>query len=317
MRRCERRGARLARGAVVWVALGALPVGAWAAPTVCPSDAGIYTCVVQDGDSTLAVMATSLNGGWVYASMSRGAAEVLPIEGFRIWSFDDSSFLDVVLESATQDPVTRQIRIQFLEANDNAVRAVGTTTLSEQGDATVIDEGISVQNLLPFAVAGRLYVVTDFDLASDALDDSIAVSQSGTRIEQQHGTASALLEVTGDPPTSWDVAACCSLSDILSGYGLVTLLDRTGVPGPADFQAAWAWDRQIGIGQTVAIAVRKTYVPEPSATALGGMAAVALAALAVGRRSRARRADSSRAMPVRRRSRRGLPAAALREVRRG
>jgi len=253
--------------------------------------------VVQDGDSELQVNASSLDGGWVRVEMGRGGDYDLPFEGFRIWSFDVGEFLDVVLESATQDPVARQIRVQFREAGSSAVRAVGLLTLSEQDDATVLDETISVQNLLSQPVSGRLYVVTDFDLDLDVVDDAISVSQGGTRIEQSDGGTTALLEVIGDPPTDWDVATCCALLDILSGDDLVELLGRNTATGPADFQAAWSWDRVIGVGKTVSTAIRKTHVPEPGASVSAAAALLALAGLACARRPPPARHARSRARP--------------------
>lgn len=266
------------------IAMALLPQPGNAAPTACFSSGGVSTCDLEDGASAVEVQASSLDGGWIIIRVARDGIFDLPFQSFKVYSFDDDEFIDAVLESATEDPVTRQIRVQFRESNSNAVRIVGVLTLTEDGNTTVLDETISVTNLVPEVVSGRLYAITDFDLDFDALDDTITVTQSGTRIEQVDGGVTGILEVTGSAPTDWDVAPCCTLSQIATDGFFFDLQGRNTVAGPADFQAAWSWDRVIGVGQTVSFGIRKTLVPEPGTGAAAVAAIACLTALAGARR---------------------------------
>lgn len=281
----RRRGSRGLPGLLAGaLAMAALPQPGRAAPTACFSSGGVSTCYLEDGASAVEVQASSLDGGWITIEVGRDGIFDLPFQSFKVYSFDDAEFIDAVLESATEDPVTRQIRVQFRESNSNAVRIVGDLTLTENGSATVLDETISVTNLVPEAVSGRLYAITDFDLDFDTVDDTINVTQSGTRIEQVDGAVTGILEVTGSAPTDWDVAPCCTLGQIATDDLFFELQGRNTVAGPADFQAAWSWDRVIGVGQTVSFGIRKTLVPEPGAGVGAGAAIASLAALAGARR---------------------------------
>jgi hypothetical protein len=274
------------------LAMAVLPQAGGAAPTACSSSGGVSTCYLADGSSAVEVQASSLDGGFIIIGVGRDGIFDLPFQSFKVYSFDDAEFIDAVLESATEDPVTRQIRVQFRESNSNAVRIVGALTLTENGNTTVLDETISVTNLVSAAVSGRLYAITDFDLDFDVLDDTITVTQSGTRIEQVDGGVTGILEVTGSAPTDWDVAPCCTLSQIATDSLFFELQGRNTVAGPADFQAAWSWDRVIGVGQTVSFGIRKTLVPEPGAGVAAGAAIASLAAVAgARRRSRPLRPD--------------------------
>jgi len=271
---------------MAWItASGTVSQEAAAALVPCPLASGVATCQVGDGDSVLEVRATSLSGGAVSTVLRIGGVADLPFETFKVYSFDVDDFIDVVVESAMQDAAARQIRVQVREVESSAIRAVGVVTLDDTGPSSIIEETITFTNLLAVPVNGRFYVITDLDLNGDAPDDTIAVSLAGTRIEQADGTTRAVIETTGDPPDAWDVAPCCDLSDIATGPVYRSLDDRTSVPGPADFQAAWSWDRQIGVGKSAVAAVRKTVtVPEPIAAATSAASLAAL--LAIGSRRR-------------------------------
>lgn len=274
---------------MAWLAVvGAASQPAEAAGVPCPVSSGVAICQVGDGDSVLEVRATSLSGGAVSTTLRIGGVLDLPFEAFKVYSFDDDDFIDVVVESATQDAAAFQIRVQVRESASSAIRAVGVLTLDDTGSSSIVEETITFTNLVSQPVYGRFYVITDLDLGGDASDDTIAVSLSGTRIEQTDGATHAVLETTGDPPDAWDVAPCCELSDIATVPEYRNLLDRNGVAGPADFQAAWSWDRQIAVGGNAIAAVRKTVtVPEPIAAATRAAALAALLAVASRRRGSA------------------------------
>lgn len=263
------------------LALAAPRVGA--APAPCPSSGGISYCAVEAGSAMLEVLATSLDGGAADAVLTVDDEEQLALQAFKIYSFDAAEFIDVVLDSATEDPSTDTIRVQFTEVA-GAVRVTGQFSLREEAGATVVDETITFLSQVPTnqSISGRFYVITDFDLRGDPLDDTIAVSQAGARIEQTDRGGSGLWEVLSPAPDDWDVAPCCLFYDLLFDE-LVPLVNRTTVPGPDDFHAALSWDRVIPGGQSVVLTMRKTVVvPEPASGA--GAAALALALVARRRR---------------------------------
>jgi hypothetical protein len=278
-----------------WIALAAVvfllaPTGpAHAVPVPCPVEQGASSCGVSAGDSAVVVRASSLNGGELAVSVGAAGIVQLPLHAFTIYSFDEDEYIDVVLDSATEDDATGTIRVQFTEAFSSAIRATAVFTLSDLGDTTIIDESFTFLSLLPsgFFADGRFYVVTDYDLDNDFVNDSVIASAGGLTITQTEGTTTAVQQVTGPAPNGFDVALFPDLSGpILQGDTLVTLAGRTTAAGPDDFQHALSWDRNLGSGQSFTATLQQTIttVPEP-AHAL----AVALATIAAVRRRRDRR----------------------------
>lgn len=196
------RASRAAKAIGCLAILGAIAQSAGAALLPCPVSNLVSVCQVTAGDSVLEVRATSSDGGAVGIGLSIGGVTDLPFEAFKVYSFDADDFIDVVVESATQDAAARQIRVQVRESESNAIRAVGVFALDDAGATTVLEETFTFTNLLPQTVNGRFYVISDFDLGGDAADDAIAVTLAGTRIDQSDGPDAALLEVTSNaPPT--------------------------------------------------------------------------------------------------------------------
>lgn len=270
-------------GCCIGLVLGARP-GA-AELVACPVEDGHALCEILDGDVQLEVDATSLDGGSATASMRTGGGLDLPFEAFELYSFADAEFIDAELDSAAADVVSRTIRVQFTEASIGSITTIGLFTVTDQGDTSVLEESITVQSNVSAPVAGRLYVVTDFDLNGDAVDDAISASAGGARIEQGDAGTVATVEVTGEPPDGFDVAPCCALQGIATSDVFTDLAGHTSVAGPDDFQSALSWDRQIGAGQSVTFTLRKTLtLPEPGAGALGAAAGLALRALSARRR---------------------------------
>ncbi len=250
-------------GAVLFVAslFGAPSAGAVAQP--CPdstSRAGFKECIVEDGDTLLSVVATSLDGGDLFAQMSAGGQVQLVLQGFAIYSFDQVEFIDVLLNSATMDPQTRTIVIQFSEAFANALQITVTYRLSDEGELSTLDEDVSLRSTPPSPVAqisGRLYAMTDFDLGGDMSDETVNASLGGTLITQVDGGTTATQEVIGAAPTGFEVAQVPQLDPIFADV-LLELNGTTSVPGPGNFQFALSWDRQIPTGQTFNVSLRKT-----------------------------------------------------------
>ena len=86
-----------------------------------------------------------------------------------------------------------------------------------------------------------------------------------------------LVSATQDPATGTIVAIFTEAS---AGSGTAT------VPGPADFEAAFSWDETLVVGSPTTISLKKTIaVPEPAAALLRVSVLVALAALALHRRT--------------------------------
>jgi len=277
-----------------WTAVGIAMVGsprtALAAATPCPMSAGVATCTVTVGAATLSVEATSLLGGSAVARIEIDGVTQLPEQAFAVLSSEDNDFIDAVLLSATADPATQQIEVQFQEAFASAVFLTGRFTLSQIGDETVLAESIEIvagPGLPPGVFAdGRIYVVSNFDLDGTPVDVSAVATAGGTLFTQTDGATMATIEVLSDPPTAHQVAPCCVLEQILADVPLA--LDGTNsVPGPGDFQQALSWDRSISTTTPFTANLRKTiFVPEPAALSSGLATAAILLVLAVRRRRR-------------------------------
>ncbi len=287
--------ARIARAALIgWTAVGIGLVGsprtALAVPAPCPASAGVSTCTVTVGAATLSIEATSIEGGSAVVRIDIDGVTQLAAQAFSVFSFEDAEFIDAVLLSATADPASKQIVLEFREAFFGAVDFTGRFTLSQIGDETILDESIEIVAGpgLPFgeSAGGRIYAVSDFDLDGTPVDVSAVATAGGTLFTQTDGATMATIEVLSAPPTARQVAPCCVLEDILADVPLD--LDGTdSVPGPGNFQHALSWDRSISTATPFTATLRKTIlVPEPAALSNGLATAATLLVLGVHRRRR-------------------------------
>lgn len=294
--RCRRRGGGAFRLLNRWIPIGPSVVlmlvarVGLAAPVDCPVTDGVSTCVVTVGSATLSIEATSLSGGALVSAVEIDGESQLARQTFSIFSFDDTEFIDALLISATADAATNEIEVLFREAFASAVDIGGRFTLSQTGETTVLDESIEIvagPGLPPGVVAeGRIYAISDFDLAGSPTDASILATEGGTVVTQTDGGTTATVEVLSGPPTAHQVAVCCSLEDILDDVPL-TLDGTSSVPGPDDFQQALSWDRSISTTTPFTATLRKTVeVPEPARLTGHLAAGITVVALAIWRRHR-------------------------------
>lgn len=275
------------------LALLAVPRFASAAPQACGVDSdGRAACSVVAGDAELSTLASSFDGGEFLAIATIGdAPPSFSFQGFSIYSFDESEYIDVRLDSATEDPVTRTIVVQFTEAFANALRATAVFTLNDSGETTVIDQTYTFLSMVPpgFSASGRFYIVTDYDLNGDEIDDTVQSSPGGLSITQTEGSTTATQQIISPVPDGFEVAVYPELNDTVLNDVFVNLSGATTVPGPDDFQYAVSWDRNLASGQSITATVRQTItVPEPMWAWQWAACLLALSAIARRRRPRGR-----------------------------
>jgi hypothetical protein len=240
---------------------------------------GESICEVTVGETYLRVDASSA-GGLEVVDWLVGGVPHLSYEGFAIRNLDPVGTVDLVLQNAQVTDETATIVAVFVEAA-GSLRATATFVVSDSGDASTVEETLTVQSLAG-TLTGRLYAVTDFDLDDTALDDSIVSNPSGTLIAQIEGGTTATVEVISDPaPDAFQVSLCCELDNIVTDNVTFPLSGATSVPGPDDFQSALSWDRTLAASQLFSVTLRKSItIPEPSDAVALGAAFVTLLALA-------------------------------------
>lgn len=259
-----------------------LPTVAATTPEPCAVDSGVSNCSVVAGDSGLFVRASSLLGGEFLATATTGGVIQLGLQSFAVYSFDADEYIDVTLNSATQDAATRTIEVQFTETFSSAIRATAIFTLSDVGDTTVIDQSFTFLSLVPLgsSASGRFYIVTDYDLKGDFIDETVNASPGGLTITQTDGSTTATQEVLGPVPDAFDIGVFPELSGPILNDVFVNLPGRSTAAGPDDFQHALSWDRDLFSGTSITVTIQQTIttVPEPagaSATALLTLAMIA------------------------------------------
>jgi len=271
-------------GKLVWMAvvLALAPTLAAAVPCSVEMD-GRSICFVSRGDSSVTVFASSLNGGEFELLASAGDRTQM-IQYFKIYSFDLNEYIDVILDSATEDAATGQIVVQFTEAFASAIRATAVVTLDDQGMTTVLDESFTFLSQVPLfeSASGRFYIITDYDLDGDFTDETVLASPGGLSITQTDGATTSTQQVFDPAPSAFDVAIYPQLSEpIIAQEQLVALAGRQSAAGPADFQYAVSYDRSLASGASITATMRQTItVPEPAALFLSAASLVTLAAIA-------------------------------------
>lgn len=258
--------ALLASIAVGAAALVLAPARLGAVPTDCPEVAGARVCVLAAGRSEIAVRVSAANGGllqldrWVVDGRDQ-----LAFEGFSVRDFDSSGGTEIVVPAATVDAEAGEILVELAELASGL--RVSVRFSLQDGEDSVVEETITVFADL-ISISARLYVVNDFDLDDDPLDSLAFADPQGHPITQSDGPVSASVEwIGGERPGGFDVAPCCLLGTLL-GDATFVLAGRTTALGPANFQSAMSWDRELGGGQNFAVVLRKTVaVPEADAPA--------------------------------------------------
>ena len=287
---CRRRLHRVVGAGALPAAL-ALAAAAGATPAPCPMVGGSSRCELTLGGSYLRVDGSSQDGGplLVFDWFVDGVSQLF-YESFVVVDLQDLFGVEMVLESATIDPDAGVIATQLRDETD-ALRASALFQLTDLPDGSMVDEVLVVQSRVA-TVDGRLYVIHDFDLDDDAVDDTIAASPDGSHITQADENTTATISVLAGPvPDAFAVAPCCALDDIVTGSLYFDLGDKAFVPGPDDFQSGMSWDRTLGAGQSFSVTLRKRItIPEPAgavATAGALLTLLALLGCRVGRRPRA------------------------------
>jgi hypothetical protein len=236
------------------------PSLARAAPASCPEEVIIglifADCELTDGDSVLSVSATSAFGGDLLVSMDVGGANELASQSFFLFDRDVEGPLDLVLESATFDPVTREIAVAFTAGVDLSFDVL--FVLEDSGVESRIDETVTISSNRTEAVAARLYITADFDLGGTPADDEATVV-GGHTIRQTDPTTLGTFEVRGGEASSaYQVSECCTLTDTLLSGTLVELSNRVA-RGPTDLEGAFSWDKTFAFnGDSFQTIVRKT-----------------------------------------------------------
>ena len=264
----------LASAAVSVLAAG--PAGA--VPTTCPSDAGTSTCEVTVGNTTVIVEAGDeylAVFSWTIAGVEQLYLEQFPI--LDVLAIPQKGF-DLLFASATADDATATIEAQFMEAQ-GIFHETATFTLTATPDGAVLDESIALDSLTKTR-ATRLYAVTDFDLDGTSLDESIQASAGGGLIVQTDGSVTAVSEAGNPPPDAFQVAKSATLADLGSGTTFFPLDGTASVPGFDDFAFAVSWDRTLGSGDALSVALRRQItVPEPTLAACAAASVLTLLAL--------------------------------------
>lgn len=265
----------------------ALPAAAQ--PSDCAFDAGAdaFACQVFEGDSTFRVLAS--DESLLADLLSDRGTPHLGLQAFGLFDLDGGFSPDVLLEQApTADAATKAIETVYVEdAAQSRFRATVQFEFAETAGGVRVDEVLTLESLqLEASLAFRIYAYTDFDLLGDAFDDGAALTAPGTLAQADGSTLGIVQARSGPAPTAFQVGLS---PDVLGPFlealddGVLFTPDGSGSGlGPGDLEHVLSWDVELGPGQSVAIGLRKTIVPEP-ATAL--LLVAGLAGLATRRRA--------------------------------